>query len=215
MLAAAEGIWHLVKRASLLLKSFALTLGGPGLFLIALGDSSFLSVPEGNDLLIIVLSTGASWERMTYYVVMTILGSVTGCTLLYSVGRRGGGFFVRRFKKKSLDEVAELYRRRGLWAIIIPSILPPPTPFKVFVLSAGIFRIPFQKFLLAVLVGRSIRYFFWGVMAMLFGERAGDFLQHNMATVGLILFILFIASIVGYVWLWSRSRKKAASEGAA
>jgi membrane protein DedA with SNARE-associated domain len=70
---------------------------------------------------------------------------------------------------------------------MIPSILPPPTPFKVFVLSAGIFRVPFPRFLLAVIVGRSIRYFMWGILAVLYGELAREFLEENIHTVGLIL----------------------------
>ena len=72
------------------------SIGGPALLLVALADSSFLSIPEGNDILIIALSTGQSWSVMTYYVLMTITGSVIGCSLLYTVGRRGGGFVEKR-----------------------------------------------------------------------------------------------------------------------
>src|SRR2546426_7871588 len=68
----------------------AATMGGPGLFVIAVGDSSFVSIPEGNDILIIALSIGQSWARMSYLVLMTIAGSVVGCTLLYAVGSKGG-----------------------------------------------------------------------------------------------------------------------------
>lgn len=166
---------------------FAQGLGGPGLLVIALLDSSFLSVPEGNDVLIVVLSTGRGWSEMAYYVTMTIIGSVSGCSLLYGVGRRGGGFFERRLKPSRLERARRAYQRWGVWAVVVPSILPPPTPFKIFVLSAGLFRLPFSRFFVAVLVGRSIRYFMWGILAVLYGEAAKRFIQQNLPTVGVAL----------------------------
>ncbi len=183
----------------------ALSFGGPGLFLLALLDSSFLSIPEGNDVLIVVLSTGQSWELMAYYVGMTILGSVTGCSLLYSVARRGGAFFERR--KKLESHWVERYRRWGTWAIVIPSILPPPTPFKVFVFSAGLLKVPLRKFFTAIVIGRSIRYFMWGILAVLFGEAAKTFLDQHLKTIGLVLFGLLLSAFAGYILVWLRTRK--------
>ena len=83
-LATTEGFWGSVRVLISQLYVFIVSLGGPGLFFIALADSSFLSLPEGNDILIVVLSTGQSWQSMTYYVVMTTLGSIAGCCLLYT-----------------------------------------------------------------------------------------------------------------------------------
>lgn len=148
-LATAEGFWGSVRVLISQLYVFIVSLGGPGLFFIALADSSFLSLPEGNDILIVVLSTGQSWQSMTYYVVMTTLGSIAGCALLYSVGRRSGTFLRKRLKEEKMKEVEALYRRWGVWAVVIPSVLPPPTPFKIFVLSAGLFRLSFVKFLIS------------------------------------------------------------------
>jgi membrane protein YqaA with SNARE-associated domain len=82
-----------------------MSLGGPGLFLIALADSSFLSLPEGNDILIIVLSTGQTWDVMAYYVLMTAMGSVVGCFILFSLGRRGGNFLDRRLNKQRMEDL--------------------------------------------------------------------------------------------------------------
>ncbi len=185
------------------LYQFVLGLGGPGLFLLALADSSFLSIPEGNDLLIIVLSIGQSFETMAYYAAMTTAGSVTGCFLLYSVGRGGGGMIRRRLNPERLERVGKLYRRWGLLALVVPSILPPPTPFKVFVLSAGLFRVPRAKFLAAVAVGRSIRYFSWGILAVVYGESAKTFLERNLHTIGLVIFGLLVALIL--VWAFRRA----------
>ena len=75
-LAIAQGLWDSVRLILNSLYEVAVSLGGPGLFFVALADSSFLSLPESNDLLIVVLSTGQDWSRMTYLVVMTILGSI-------------------------------------------------------------------------------------------------------------------------------------------
>jgi membrane protein YqaA with SNARE-associated domain len=214
-LALTAGFWDWVASVAGRIYALVLTLGGPGLFFLALADSSFLSVPEGNDVLIVVLSTGQTWSRMSYYVAMTIMGSVTGCSLLYSVGRRGGGFIQRRlFKKGNGSDFGRLYRRWGMWAIIVPSILPPPTPFKIFVLSAGIFKVPFQRFFLAVVIGRSIRYFMWGILAVLYGATAKRILEENLREVGTVLFVLFVSAIVGYVIIWLRGRRNTTQESA-
>jgi len=176
--------------------------------MMALADSSFLSLPEGNDVLIVVLSTGQTWGLMTYYVLMTTFGSVCGCSVLYSVGRRGGKFMKTRLIGEKAEEMKSMYRRWGTWSVLIPSILPPPTPFKVFVLSAGLFRIPFPKFLLSVVIGRSIRYFMWGILAVLYGEVVGEFIEDNLPLVGTFLFLLLIAIISCYGVKWFRKRKK-------
>src|SRR6476659_1741250 len=122
-------------------QGFALALGGPGLFIIALLDSSFLSFPEVVDLLIVVYVTHHK-ERLIYYASLATLGSIAGCFLLYQVGLRGGEWFLRkRFHERHVDRALELFRRHGLLSVIIPSVLPPPLAFKPFVLIAGIARV--------------------------------------------------------------------------
>jgi len=201
-------LWEFIVALAEDLYSLALALGGPGLFLIAVGDSSFLSLPEGNDILIVVLSTGETWGVMTYYVTMTVIGSVCGCSLLFSVGRRGGAFMEKRMKKSRLHDLKRLYNQWGSWAIIVPSILPPPTPFKVFVLSAGLLGMPFWKFILAVIFGRSIRYFMWGTLAVLYGQLAKTFLENNLPLIGLSLFLLLTGAIIGYFLIWARRKRR-------
>lgn len=210
--ALALELWQFLGALADDLYDLAVALGGPGLFLIAVGDSSFLSLPEGNDILIVVLSTGQTWGIMTYYVAMTILGSVCGCALLFWVGRRGGVFMQKRVKESRLRNLRRLYNEWGLWAVIVPSILPPPTPFKVFVLSAGLLGLPFWKFLMAVALGRSIRYFMWGILAVLYGQLARDFLENNLPFIGLLLFLLLAGAIVGYVLIWTRMRRRASQQ---
>jgi len=207
LLVLQNGVYGYIKSIASFLYSFALALGGPGLFLIAVADSSFLSIPEGNDVLLVILSTGQSWETMAYYAMMTILGSVTGCILLFTVGRRGGRFISKRLSEKRKQELQEAYDRWGVWSILVPSILPPPTPFKIFVLWAGMFGVPYRKFILAVLVGRSFRYFMWGALAVLYGESARYFLEHNLKFVGIALFAVLVAVVLTIILVRLRTRR--------
>ncbi len=190
-------------------QGFALALGGPGLFLIAILDSSFLSFPEVVDLLIVVYVTHHK-ERLIYYATLATLGSIAGCFLLYYVGLRGGEAFVRkRFHGALVDRALELFQKHGLLAVIIPSLLPPPIPFKPFVLIAGIARVRQVDFLLAVALGRGARYFGEGLLAFWYGERAAELLKHNAQTVSLV--VAGLALVGGVGWIWFRSRRARAS----
>ncbi len=145
-------------------------LGAPGMFVVAFCDSSFLSLPEINDLLV-VTSSAAHPTRMALYVVMTTLGSVAGCFVLYFLGRRGGeAFLERRFGREQVGRSRALFRRWDVLALAIPAVLPPPMPFKIFVLSAGVFGLPARRFALTVAIARGLRYSFWGVLGVFYGD---------------------------------------------
>src|SRR4051794_31896458 len=169
------------------IKAFAISLGGPGLFIIAFLDSSFLSFPEVNDLLIIWLTTQHK-ERMPYYALMTTLGSIAGCVTLYALARKGGEAFLRkRFSAQYVERAMATFRRHGLLAILVPSLLPPPTPFKIFVLAAGVSKVRPLDFIVAIGIGRGIRYFGEGFLALYYGEYAADFLRDNAKRIGLVV----------------------------
>jgi membrane protein YqaA with SNARE-associated domain len=168
--------------------------GGFGLMVLAMCDSSFVSLPEVNDVLLMTFAINQP-ESMVKFVLLTILGSVIGCSLLYAVGRKGGDAFLRKsFQSDKLTRVQGWYQRHGILAIIVPSILPPPTPFKLFVLSAGTFGISWPKFLTGVVIGRSIRYFSEGILAVMYGPAAIQFVQKNYGKVGLAFAILIVVS---------------------
>jgi membrane protein YqaA with SNARE-associated domain len=191
--------------------AFTTSLGGLGVLLLAICDSSFLSVPEANDLLIVILSAGGSWNEMIYYVCMTITGSIIGCLLLYYFGRKGGSPLLRRrFSQKRIERAERLFARYGILTVVIPSILPPPMPFKIFVLSAGVFRLEELKFLAAVAIGRTIRYTMWGILAVLYGNSVKLYMQQNLNFIGIILLIGFAfvvaATIFYYVFRMKMSR---------
>jgi membrane protein YqaA with SNARE-associated domain len=191
------------------IKAFAVSLGGPGLFIIAFLDSSFLSFPEVNDLLIIWLTTQHK-ERMVYYALMTTLGSVAGCLALYTVARKGGEAFLRkRVNPLYLERAMATFRRYGLLAILIPSILPPPMPFKVFVVAAGVAKVRPLDFILAIAIGRGFRYFGEGLLAVYYGDAAAEFLQRNAKAVALTVAGAALVFGVGSVW-WRRRRARSA-----
>jgi membrane protein YqaA with SNARE-associated domain len=196
---------HWLMKFGAAVKALITNLGGPGMMILAIGDSSFLSIPEGNDLLIVILSTGGSWGHMAYYVSMTILGSIIGCLLLYSVGRKGGSPMLRkRFSQRNIERAERLFEKYGLLTVLIPSILPPPMPFKIFVLSAGVFRVKTWEFLTAVLIGRTIRYSMWGILAVLYGDSVKLFMQNNLNIIGMVLFGIFALAIAATFFIYFR-----------
>src|SRR6476646_5006564 len=112
-------------------QGFALALGGPGLFLIAFLDSSFLTFPEVVDLLIIWLTIRHP-DRMLYYALLSTLGSIAGCYALFTLAQKGGEAFLRkRFHERHVDRAMAVVQKHGLLSVLVPSLLPPPAPFKV------------------------------------------------------------------------------------
>lgn len=205
-------MWETIKAATFWLHGVALAWGGPGLFLVALADSSFLSIPQGSDILVVVLSVGASWSRMLYLVGMTVLGSVLGCLLLYAAAQKGLTRVVKRIEGRRMKQLEQAFQTWGGWAVAVPSILPPPTPFKLFVIAAGVFRFPVSRFVLAVAAGRFVRYTFWGILAVTMGERAEDFMKEGLPVIGLALFVLFCLSCL-LCWMFERRQNRLLDEG--
>lgn len=178
-------------------------MGGPGLALIAFLDSSFLSLPEVNDVLIVVLVLKDP-ELWLYYSALTTVGSVAGCYSLFLLARRGGEAFLRRrFSSERLDQRLAVFRRYGLLAVVVPSILPPPTPFKIFVLLAGVSGVRRSSFLAAVAIGRGFRYGSEAFLTYLYGEQARTFIDQNLSTVSYVLAGTVLAIGLGAI-VWRR-----------
>ncbi len=186
-------------------EAFASSLGGPGLFMVAFLDSSFLSLPEINDVLVILMVT-QNEALMPYYAAMATLGSVAGCMVLYGLGRRGGEALVRkRFTGPRLEKAMGLFQRFGVLAIIVPALLPPPAPFKVFILLSGVVRVPWPTFIGAVAVGRGVRYFGEGLLAVRYGDSAVEFLRANGSLVSGVLVALGLLGGGAYVLVRRRA----------
>ena len=181
------------------LEAFTSSLGGPGLFLVAFLDSSFLSLPEINDVLVVLMVT-RNEELMPYYAAMATLGSSTGCLVLYVLGRKGGeAILQKRFSGPRVEKAMGLFRRFGVLAIIVPALLPPPAPFKVIVLLSGVTRVPWPRFCGAVAVGRGVRYFGEGLLAVRYGDAAVELLRANGPLVSLVLAVVVLLGVGTYI----------------
>lgn len=174
--------------------------GGLGLMVMAICDSSFISLPEVNDALLMAFCIQMP-HRMLEYAGLTTLGSVIGCLLLYMVGRKGGeGLLRKRFAEQRVQKIRQWYQKYGMLAVIVPSLLPPPLPFKIFVLTAGAFHVPWARFIIAVSIGRGIRYFAEGILAVTYGAQAIEFVANNSGKVGVALAALIVVGAVVFVY---------------
>jgi membrane protein YqaA with SNARE-associated domain len=169
--------------------AFAAALGAPGLFLISFLDSSVLTFPVINDLLLIELCI-QNPMRMPLYAAMAMTGSVLGCTLLYFIAKKGGEAFFHRKAGQRAHAIRQWVDRNGFGGMLIAALLPPPTPFKVFVFAAGVFEVPLASFVSAISLARAIRYFGIGYLAIRYGKDAMPFLAHHKleVTLGIIIF---------------------------
>jgi membrane protein YqaA with SNARE-associated domain len=166
-----------MKTALAWIQAFAAAIGGPGLFIIAFLDSSFLSFPQVADLLVISMVVQHP-HRMVYYALMATLGSLTGCLAIYHVARRGGEALLRkRFHGPTLTRATGLVQRYGAWTLAVPAVLPPPAPFKLFVLLAGVSGVRPLPFVLAIAGARAVRYLGIGLLTVWYGQQALSFLE--------------------------------------
>jgi membrane protein YqaA with SNARE-associated domain len=171
----------------------------PAMIIIGALDSSLLSLPEINDYLVV----GRCFKDPTaayYFPLFAATGSVLGCHLLYSIVRRGGQAVLRkRFPLASIKRVERAYERFGFLAIGIPAILPPPLPFKIFVATAGALEYPRWKFLLTVMIARSVRYYVEGILAVFYGRRVLLFMKDNGLVIISIVGALVLIGLVVYI----------------
>ena len=192
------------------LHAVALGLGGPGLFVVAFLDSSFLSLPQINDLLVVVMVTERK-DLMLYYAAMATLGSVAGCYAIYYLAEKGGEAFLRkRLKPGHVQRALAAYKRNGLLALMIPALLPPPAPFKLFVLAAGVAKVRPVQFVIALTVARGARYLAFGVLAIYYGDAALELMRTHGRTVALVVVGLLIAGVATFWLLRRRARARTA-----
>ncbi len=174
---------------------FAGTLGAPGLFLISFLDSSVLTFPVINDLLLIDLAIQHP-ARMPLYALMASLGSLLGCVLLYFIAYKGGEAYFHSKAGERGQAIRHWVTQNGFAGMLVAALLPPPTPFKIFVFAAGVFEVPVASFASAIGLARLIRYFGIGYLAVKYGHDALPLLQRHKLTVVVVL-VVFIAVSYG------------------
>lgn len=177
------------------LSDFLVTFGPFGLFVVAVLDSSFVPLPSSADALMLLLTT-AHPRWMVFYALVATAGSTLGCYILYSVSRRAGSRALARFSESKQKRTKELIDRYDVLSVLVASVLPPPFPFKVFVITAGVLRFSLTRFLAAIVVGRGFRFLLEGYFAIRYGAQAKIFLARYYPWIGLGLAVVIVAIFI-------------------
>ncbi len=147
-----------------------LHLGGLGLLLVGVADSSFLTLPLGNDLLVIVL-TAAHPDRALLFAAVATLGSVLGCLITDWASRKGEAKFERFVRgRQRLSFIKYEVDQRAGWMVAVASLMPPPFPFTPFVAGAAAFGYPRHKLLVIIAAARYARFAIEAVLAIRYGR---------------------------------------------
>ena len=177
-------------------REFLIPFGAAGLFAIALLDSALIPLPGGPDAVMLLLSAQAP-ARMPFYALGATAGSVVGCLILYYISKRAGRSALEKFSEEKRARVKALVDKYDVLSVLVASVLPPPFPFKLFVITAGVFRLSVARFTIAVAAGRAFRFFLEGFVAVRYGDKAGKFLEENYPAVGLgvaaLVVLIFVA----------------------
>jgi len=183
------------------LQGLVVAFGGGGLFVVTFFDSSVLSFPFFPDALLIELCI-ANHARMPYYAAMAALGSLAGCLVLYFIAEKAGEAFFHKHAGGKAEKIKQWVDKNGFLSAFIPAVLPPPFPFKPFVLAEGVFQVPVKTFILAIFLGRSLRYGLEGVLAVRYGDAALGYLKSHGGTfvLGVLLLMLVLYLVSHFVF---------------
>jgi membrane protein DedA with SNARE-associated domain len=174
-------------------KDYLVAFGPAGLFAIALLDSALVPLPGGPDAVMLILSAQAGgYGAMSLLALAATAGSVIGCVILYYISRRAGRRALEKFPPSKQARVKEWVDRYDVLSVLVASVLPPPFPFKLFVVTAGVFRLNVLRFAAAVAAGRAFRFLLEGFFAVRYGEGAKDLLAKNYPAVGLGLAVALV-----------------------
>jgi membrane protein YqaA with SNARE-associated domain len=187
---------HKITKALTRLSDFLIAFGPFGLFAVALLDSTFVPLPSSADALMLLLST-AKPHWMLLYAFMATAGSALGCFILYLISRRAGTRALARFSESKRKRVKDWIDRYDLLAVLVATLLPPPFPFKLFVVTAGVFRFSLSRFMLAIIAGRAFRFLLEGYLAIRYGAQAKAMLAKYYPWIGLGLAVLAVLFFVG------------------
>ena len=184
-----------------LLPAFA-KMGIWGVAAVALLDSSTIPVPMDAFLALCIWNDKS---RFLLYCLMASAGSAIGGLLPYGLGRAGGELFLlKRIDRARLDRIRARFERQEFLAIMIPSMMPPPAPWKLFVFASGVFEMRVVPFLLAVFSGRMLRWLVLSLLVLKLGPGAADLVaHHSLATVS----VIGLLAVLGFAWWWMRRKR--------
>lgn len=188
-------------------------LGGVGLILLGIVDSSVIPVPGSVDAMTIILSAHEK-TLWIYYAAMATIGSVVGAYFTFRLARtQGEKAMSKRFSVRTIKKVNGIFEKYGFSAIAVPALLPPPMPMVPFVIAAGTMKYPAQKFVLAMTLGRSIRYTIFAYLGATYGRQIFAVVVAHGWT---FLYILIGLSVLAFfIWFFGfRHKKPALAHGA-
>ncbi len=182
-------------------------LGLWGIGAVALLDSSSLPVPMDA---ILAMYVWADKSHFWLYCLLAAVGSAIGGLVPYGIGRAGGELFLlKRVNRERFEQMRNRFERQEFLAVMVPSMLPPPMPWKIFVFAAGVFEMRVIPFLLAVLCGRIVRWMVLAGLVLKLGPGAVNLVAHHARAVLLLIAGLIVLGLIG----WALRRK--AGESAA
>lgn len=195
-------LWHhLVQEWKFVLLPALAKLGIWGAFVVAVLDSSAIPVPIDA---VLAVEIWGHKSHFWIYVLLAAAGSAVGGLLPYWIGRAGGEFFLlRRVDRARFDALRRRFERQEFLAVMIPSLLPPPAPWKIFVLAAGVFEMRVPSYMLAVFSGRMIRWTILAILVIKLGPGAVDLVAHHALALVTGAGVLAVA---GTAWWWKRKR---------
>ena len=179
-----------------------LKLGFLGAGAVAVLDSSSIPVPMDA---IIAVYVWRDHAHFWIYCLMAATGSAIGGLVPYGLGRAGGELFLlKRINRERFDQLRIRFERQEFLAIAIPSMLPPPAPWKVFVFAAGVFEMPVVVFMLSVFCGRLVRWMLLSLLVLELGPEAVDEVAHHALAASAVVMGL---AVIGFAWWWMRRRR--------
>jgi len=179
-----------------------LHLGFWGAGAVAALDSSTIPVPM--DAILAVWIWGDP-RHFWIYALLAAAGSAVGGLLPYGLGRAGGELFLlKRVNRERFEAMRNRFEQQEFWAMAIPSMLPPPTPWKVFVFAAGVFEMRVPLFMMAVFTGRLIRWLVLSLLVIELGPGAVQVVEHHALTA---LAVVGGLAMIGFALWWRKKRR--------
>jgi membrane protein YqaA with SNARE-associated domain len=197
------------------LRRWIFHLGGLGFIPLGLLDNSVIPLPGSMDVLTIVLSARKQ-ELWLYYALMATIGSVIGGYVTYRLARKGGKETLeRKFPARTLKKVYRIFGRWGFGAIAIAALLPPPVPMVPFLFAAGAMQYSVGKFLVALAIGRVVRYSFLAFLAAHYGRQVLTVMSQLGRPVLITVIALIAAAIAALLLILARKHNKRGSANSA
>jgi len=166
-------IKHILFRYSTFLWALLKPLGAWGVFLISAVDAAFLGLPMDP---VVATYVYQNRGRFLLYVFLASAGSALGSIVIYLIGYKGGEELLRkRISPERFEKFHKAFDEHPFWSLMFPAMLPPPTPFKLFVLAAAVSEMQFGHFLLAIFSGRCVRFLVLSFLTLRFGPGFVDF----------------------------------------